>query len=76
MSEWWSGVADSMLNDYERQACAFIKKGNRIIELCIKLRQLNYNKETIDFAFVWLERSNKTPDEIIQMVKLYKKDEV
>ena len=76
MSEWWSVVADSMLNDYERQARAFIKKGNRIIELCTKLRQLNYNKETIDFAFVWLERSNKTPDEIIQMVKLYKKDEV
>lgn len=67
-------VANTMLNDYERQACTFIKKGSRIIELCTKLRQLKYNKETIDFAFVWLERSNKTPDEIIQMVKLYKKD--
>ena len=70
----WATNADSMLNDYERQACAFIKKGNRIIELCTKLRQLNYNEETVDFAFIWLERSNKTPDEIIQIVKAYKKD--
>ena len=63
-----------MLNDYEQQAWIFITKGTRIIKLCTELRQLKYNKETIDFAFAWLDRSNKTPDEIIQLVKLYKKD--
>ena len=45
-----------------------------MLKLCTELRQLNCNKETVDFALVWLERSKKTPDEIIQMVKLYHKD--
>jgi hypothetical protein len=67
-------VASAMLNDYERQAWTFIEKGTRIIKLCTELRQLNCNKETVDFALVWLERSKKTPEEIIQMVKLYHKD--
>lgn len=74
MKDYDQIVAESMISDYERNALQYIKKGTRILELCNKLKTLHINKETVDFAFVWLERSNKAPDEIIMEVKKYKKD--
>lgn len=62
-------LANSLLNDWERTALSFIKKGSRIIELITKIRQLDYDNEMVDCAFAWLEHSDKTVDEIIHIIK-------
>ena len=74
MKDYDQIVAESIMLDHERNALQYIKKGTRILELCNKLKTLHINKETVDFAFAWLEHSNKTPDEIIIEIKKYHKD--
>ena len=56
----------NIINDKLKEANAFIKKGQRITEMCILLlnnHTLNYS--VIDAAFAWLENSNLSPIEIL-----------
>ena len=56
----------NIINDKLKKANAFIKKGQRITEMCILLlnnHTLNYS--VIDAAFAWLENSDLSPTEIL-----------
>lgn len=56
----------NIINDNLKNANAFIKKGQRITEMCtLLLNTHNLNNSDIDAAFAWLEHSNLSPTEIL-----------
>lgn len=56
----------SIINDNLKNANSFIKKGQRIIEMCtLLLNTYNLDYSDVDAAFVWLEHSNLNPIEIL-----------
>ena len=56
----------SIINDNLKNAHAFIKKGQRITEMCtLLLSTHNLGYSDIDAAFAWLEHSNLSPMEIL-----------
>lgn len=56
----------NIINDKLKEANAFIKKGQRITEMCtLLLNNHTLNYSVIDAAFAWLENSNLSPIEIL-----------
>ena len=56
----------NIINDKLKKANAFIKKGQRITEMCaLLLNNHNLNYSVIDAAFAWLEYSDLSPIEIL-----------
>lgn len=56
----------NIINDKLQKANAFIKKGQRITEMCtLLLNNHTLNYSVIDAAFAWLENSNLSPIEIL-----------
>lgn len=56
----------NMINDNLKNANAFVKKGQRITEMCTLLLNVhNLNYSDVDTAFAWLEHSNLSPTEIL-----------
>ena len=56
----------SIINSNLKNAHAFIKKGQRITEMCtLLLNTPNLDYSNINTAFAWLEHSNLSPIEIL-----------
>ena len=59
----------SMINDHLKNAHSFIKKGQRITEMCTLLLSVhNLDYSDVDAAFAWIEHSNLSPTEILNKI--------